>query len=445
MGLKKTVKLSALVSAVEKDLIDIGECIDMHQFCAFWGAYDVFSYFDDLVLLVHGTAGCTANRHFLTSMGQMDNCDKRSHHTTDMKENDIIFGGEQKFMDSLEEVMKKNPDKNVAVLTNCCTDIIGDDVEGCIESLPDEDRKRVIFMNTGGYSGKTYRDGTENAFRLLAEKLYSFGRSKDREQKGSVNLFTRRWLWDPTKKKEIDEIKRDLGLIGLKMNEVFDHGFNMERLEKMSEADVNVSLCPFYSRGFFDQLRTLGGIDYVDSSAPIGLEATMRWLEDIARKLSMDISYIYENEEISELFRMRDELRKKIGSGRKCVIWNQTGDRLLSLVKLASELGMEPVIVGIELSTMREKFHIFKKEVCEGGVEAVVYPSKYIDEIRELVNELDAPVIFCNDNFFSGKKVFRYRFAHNLVYGLNGARSIFTALNETLDTPMNNYSIFLEK
>ena len=75
----------------------------------------------------------------------------------------------------------------------------------------------------------------------------------------------------------------------------------------------------------------------------------------------------------------------------------------------------------------------------------MVYPSKYIDEIRELVNELDAPVIFCNDNFFSGKKVFRYRFAHNPVYGLNGARSIFTALNETLDTPMNNYSIFLEK
>lgn len=444
MDKSKTVKLSSLVSAIDKELIEIGECIDMHQFCAFWGAYDVFSYFDDIVLLVHGTSGCTANRHFLSAMGHKDFCDSKTHLTTNMKENDIIFGGEQKLIDALNETAEKYPDKNIAVLTNCCTDIIGDDVQGCIESLPEELRSRIVFMNTGGYSGKSYRDGTENAFRLLAEKLYDFSCCGSGTQNKTVNLFLRRWIWDPSKTNEIKNIINDLAIIGVEVNEIFDHGFNTEKLIKMGKADLNVALCPFFSRGFLDQLYTLGGIGYSDAAAPVGLDATVSWLKSIAEKLGIDAD-IMADERVAALSLERDRLREKIGEGRKCVIWNQTGDRLLSLIGFAKELGMKPIVVGVEPSAIREKMHIFRKEVLEGGLDATVYASKYIDEIRELVGELDDPIIFCNDNYFSGKKVFRYRFAHNNIYGLEGAKSMYAALTKVLDTEPNKYSLFLEE
>ena len=47
-------------------------------------------------------------------------------------------------------------------------------------------------------------------------------------------------------------------------------------------------------------------------------------------------------------------------------------------------------------------------------------------------------------NYFSGKKVFKYRFAHNQVYGFEGAEKIFDEMLKMLDSTPNNYSLFLE-
>lgn len=440
----KTAKLSTLVKAVMSDKIKAPEIIDMHQFCAFWGAYDVFSYFEDVVILVHGAAGCLGNRHFSTAMGHNSECDNRAHLSTNMKEQDIIFGGEQKLLECLEDLCDKYPDKYFAVITNCCTDIIGDDVEGCINMLPEDIRRKVIFMNTGGYSGNSYREGTENAFRLIAEKCSELKKNVSASSKrAKVNLFLRRWLWNPGKRAELDSIKHDLSLIGTEINEIFDYNFTVKKLENMGKADMNVGLCPFFSKGFLEYLNELSGVKYTNASAPIGVDATADWLTSISDTLGLEAN-VRELDDYIELDRIRNDLRRRIGNDRYCVIWNQTGDRMLALLGLAIELGMKPILVGVDPNAIKEKMCIFKKAVFEEKREALVYASRYIDEVQELVDSLDNPIIFCNDDYFPDKKVFRYRFARNEVYGFNGARKIYAAINEMLDKDVNRYSLFLE-
>ena len=168
---RKIANLRDLVMLVKDEKITMKDCIDMHQFCAFWGSHDVLSYFEDVVILTHGPFGCLGNRHFLNPMGSHNECDNKPHLSTFFTEKDIIFGGEKKLLDCIDEVNKKYPDKRIAILTNCCADIIGDDVEGCVESLPIEIRNKTIFLNTGGYSGKSYRRGTEMAFIILCEYI----------------------------------------------------------------------------------------------------------------------------------------------------------------------------------------------------------------------------------------------------------------------------------
>ena len=442
---KRIANLNDLVKAVKNEKINTKDCIDMHQFCAFWGAHDVFSYFEDIIILVHGPYGCMGNRHYLNPMGAYNTCDNKPHLSTHLSEKEIIFGGEQKLVDCIYEVNKKYPDKKIAVITNCCADIIGDDVEGCIESLPFEISEKVLFINTGGYSGKSYRRGTEMAFELLASKVVD-GEKKQRKENANkkVNLFLRRWIWNPVKAEEVNEITRMLGLINVDINQTYNHDMNFDKLKKMEDADLNVALCYFFAHGFFDELYKQYEIPFSAKPAPIGLKASVEWLKEIAQKLGLtdDIDSFAE---VQELEQMRTELVNKLGSGRDCVIWNQTGDRLLALLRFALELEMKPIIVGIEPHIIKEKMHLFQHEVLDGGLDAKVFASKYIEDVQMLIDELDDPIVFCNDNFFPENKVFRYRFAHNAVYGFNGVRKMYKELADTLDRDVSMYSLFTEE
>ena len=441
---KRMAKLSDLVKLVKSDRLKMKECMDMHQFCAFWGSYDVLSYFQDLVVLVHGASGCLGNRHFLNARGNYNKCDIKPHLSTELTEKEVIFGGEGKLTDCILEVEKKYPDKRIAILTNCCADIIGDDVEGCVESLPDQLKKKIIFLNTGGYSGKSYRDGTEEAFRMLGKIALKEEHTKEvTDTTKKVNLFLRRWLWDTTKEKEIEEVRRMLTMLGVKINEIYNDDMTFEKLGHMKDADLNIALCLFFAKGFFEAMDQQLGIPYSQVTTPIGLRATISWLKDIANSLDIDAD-IESFEDVKCLEEKRKELVRKIGKGRDCIIWNQTGDRLIALTKFAIELEMNPIIVGIEPSIIRDKIFIFENEVLQHNLESRVFASKYIEDIQELADELDDPIIICNNNYFPKNKVFKYRFSNNQVYGFRGVSQMYQELSDMLDKETNDYSFFNE-
>ena len=440
----KIAMLSMLVREVKADNLNIRDCIDMHQFCAFWGAFDILNYFNDVVILVHGPSGCLGNRRFLPAMGHLGECDNKPHLSTSFTNREVVFGGEKKLVDSLNEVDSQYNPKIIAVLTNCCADIIGDDVEGCIEGLPDELREKIIYLNSGGYSGKSYRRGTELAFKLLAKHLKTNQHAINvNSQEISVNLFLRRWIWDQTKLEEINEIKRMFQMIGVKLNKIFNQGLSIEDFYEMQNAQLNVALCLFFGMGLFDELNNKFQMPYSKVTAPMGLFATKKWLKEIVKLLKLDVN-IEELEEVKELEELRKQLVNEIGRGRKCIIWTQTGERMLALVKLAYELEMEPIVVGVEPSIVRDKLPIFEKEILEDGLDVKVFFSKYIEDVNELIEYLGNPVIFCNNNYFPDQTVFKYRFAQNPVYGFNGTRKIYQEMFNALKKKSNKYSLFVE-
>lgn len=117
---------------------------------------------------------------------------------------------------------------------------------------------------------------------------------------------------------------------------------------------------------------------------------------------------------------------------------------MLALVKLAYELEMEPIVVGVEPSIVKDKLPIFEKEVLEDGLDVKVFVSKYVEDVNELIEYLGNPMIFCNNNYFPDQTVFKYRFAQNPVYGFNGTRKIYQEMSNVLDKKCNKYSLFVE-
>jgi nitrogenase molybdenum-iron protein alpha/beta subunit len=430
---------SELVEAVEADVVHIREGLDMHQFCAYWGAHEIFGYIDGCVSVVHGTAGCMSNRRFLMSFGGADKCHVDPQYSTAFSEHDVIFGGERKLSEAVALVQERHAPKLIAVITNCCADIIGDDVGGVVRGM-ERDGQRIVWLHTGGFTGKSYRKGSEEAFRTLA------GLMAEAPEKpvvpGTINLFPRRWVWGDNQKREAAEGIRMLEKLGLKVNSVLRKGIPYEEFLNLRTAEANVSQCFFWSMALFEEMENRFGTKQIKASNPVGLTQSLNWMQATAEAMSVDFDP--DNDpEIAELKEVRERVRSRVGKGRKAVVWTTTGERMVALVKFARDLGLDPIVTGVEPAGVRDKVRMFRKEVND-GFDVPIYLANTVEDISEFVESLDDPVILCNEDYFPGHLVFGYRFNGRQTYGLAGARSMYAHMLNVVDNRRSRYSFLAE-
>jgi nitrogenase molybdenum-cofactor synthesis protein NifE len=97
--------------------------------CAYDGARVVLMPITDVLHLVHGPIACAGNswdnRGARSSGSQL----YRRGFTTDVMQNDVIFGGEQKLYDAIIDLGTKYHPKAIFVYATCVTAMIGDDLE----------------------------------------------------------------------------------------------------------------------------------------------------------------------------------------------------------------------------------------------------------------------------------------------------------------------------
>jgi len=121
--------------------------------CVFCGARVVLNPVTDAVHLVHGPIGCASYtwdiRGSLSSGSEMF----RQSFSTDLKEKDVVFGGEPKLAACIDEIVEKYHPPAIFVYSTCVVGMIGDDTFGqAIEaSLREEgiDTSEMVVRRNG--------------------------------------------------------------------------------------------------------------------------------------------------------------------------------------------------------------------------------------------------------------------------------------------------------
>ncbi|MFW5801684.1 MAG: nitrogenase component 1, partial [Spirochaeta sp.] len=126
--------------------------------CVFCGSRVVLYPIADAVHLVHGPIGCAAYtwdiRGALSSGPELH----RLSFSTDLRERDVIFGGEKKLAEVLHELIRDYHPKAAFVYGTCIVGLIGDDVEAVCRRLTTETGIPVIPVHSEGFKG-TKKDG----------------------------------------------------------------------------------------------------------------------------------------------------------------------------------------------------------------------------------------------------------------------------------------------
>jgi nitrogenase molybdenum-cofactor synthesis protein NifE len=121
--------------------------------CAFDGAKIALQPITDVAHLVHGPIACEGNswdgRGSKSSGSQL----YRTSFTTDIDENDVVFGGEKRLYRSIKEICEKYDPPAVFVYQTCVPAMIGDDIEAVCRAAAAKFGKPVIPVLAPGFAG----------------------------------------------------------------------------------------------------------------------------------------------------------------------------------------------------------------------------------------------------------------------------------------------------
>lgn len=327
--------------------------------CVYCGARVVLNPITDAFHIVHGPIGCASYtwdiRGSLTSGDDL----YRNSFSTDLQEQDIIFGGEKKLEAAIEEVIHTYAPKVIFVYATCIVGVIGDDVKAICKRVEKKYGIRVIAVMSPGFAGHK-SVGYKMACNAIMELIKD---SKSNKLKavnilGDFNLAGEMWI-----------IKDYLNQIGLDVAAQITGDATYEQIMLAGSAALNVVQCAGSMTYLAKRMEEEMGIPYVKVSF-FGIEDTTHSLIRIAQVLRNQeavrkVEVLCEREK-NKLQDFLNRYRRNL-EGKKAAIYVGGGFKAISLIKQFSEIGMETVVEGTQTGK-KEDYEIIQKLVKDGTV-----------------------------------------------------------------------------
>ncbi|MDY6861768.1 MAG: nitrogenase component 1 [Thermodesulfobacteriota bacterium] len=257
-------------------------CQDTFQYCALAGAALACSGLKDCGIIVHGSPGCGWVCRWMRSDHAIVNYVPVISDV--ILEDDIIFGGIKKLDESVGWGLKSWKPKVLYILQACSGSLISDPIESVIAKYEFESDIPIINIDSGGYRGLA-ATGVDMVF---TETLKRFARDVENPDDKSVNLIapflmgSSDWVFD------LDEIKRLLTEMGLKINCVLTQNTSLEDIVKFNHAKRNLYLTYENLPDFndYEDAHDIKRIGF-DIPLPIGIANTEEWYFAVAEEFGL--------------------------------------------------------------------------------------------------------------------------------------------------------------
>ena len=329
--------------------------------CVFCGSRVVLYPIADALHVVHGPLGCASYtwdiRGALSSGPQLH----RLSFSTDLREMDVIQGGEKKLAKALCQLIDLHQPKAAFVYSTCIVGVIGDDVEAVCRQVSAIKGIPVLPVHSEGFRG-TKRDGYRAACDALL-KLVGTG-STDGIGPVSVNI-----LGDFNLAGEVWIIRDYFEKMGVQVVATITGDGRVDDIRRAHGAALNLVQCSGSMMHFAKQLHEERGIPFKKVSY-FGVEDMAQALYDTAEFFEERSPGIVErtaalvSQELAAILPQIARYRRKL-EGRKAAIYVGGAFKAFSLVRALRLLGMDTVMVGSQTG-LREDYDELR-ELCDDG------------------------------------------------------------------------------
>ena len=328
--------------------------------CVFCGSRVVLYPIADALHLIHGPIGCAAYtwdiRGALSSGPELH----RMSFSTDLREKDVIFGGEKKLAAALDELIDQYQPKAAFVYSTCIVGIIGDDVAAVCRQIAKEKGIPVLPVHSEGFKG-TKKDGYKAACDALA-RLVGRGDTADIAPVsinilGEFNIGGEAWL-----------IKKYYEEMGVEVVSIMTGDGRVDQIRRSHGAALNVVQCSGALTFLAEMMEETYGIPYIRASY-FGIEDMATALYDVAAHFKdhtevMKRTRAIVRREVGAIMPELEQIRKDL-EGKRAAVYVGGAFKAFSLIKALRHLGMRVVLVGSQTGNASD--YATLQDMCEDG------------------------------------------------------------------------------
>lgn len=320
--------------------------VDTLRLCKLFGAYRCLSEVRGLIPLIHGPAGCACNNRFFVGLAT------RAHGfpvdliitCTDLSQADIIFGGEDKLREAILEVDHRYRPEVIAVFNTCAPGIVGDDIDGVAEALQSAVRARILPIHSEGYGHFNHYAGYRDAYEALVKHIV---RPPEVTRENVINIVGDKNDYRASSgTNDIVALMKTLSKMGVHLHAVIPGGATVQEIETCASVSLNTMKCDSMAIDFCNLMQEQHGVPHTEATIPIGIEATERWMMEVATRLGLaPRGRQVVAEELDEIMPTVREARAVLRGKTVAVTGNYA--RAIAFIEFAMELGMRPVSLGL--------------------------------------------------------------------------------------------------
>lgn len=304
----------------------------------------------DIVNLTHGPIGCgfyswltrrnQTRPETETDANYMPYC-----FSTDMTENDIVFGGEKKLKQAVREAYELFHPKAIGIFSTCPVGLIGDDVHAVAKEMKQE----LGDCNVFGFSCEGYKGVSQSAGHHIANNQLFKHIIGEKDETGGT--FRINLLGEYNIGGDAFVIEDLFERCGIDLVATFSGNSSYDQFATSHNADLNAVMCHRSINYVAEMMEKKFGIPWVKVNF-IGAEATAKSLRKIAHYFD-DKALIERVEsviaqEMPAVEAARAEVRPRT-EGKTAMLF-VGGSRAHSYQELFREIGMKPLAAGYEFA-----------------------------------------------------------------------------------------------
>lgn len=303
----------------------------------------------DLLQITHGPIGCgfyawLSRRNLARAkedgVNYMQYC-----MSTDMQEDQIIFGGEKKLRQAIQEAYDIFRPKAIAILSTCPVGLIGDDVHAVAREMKEKLGINVMAFSCEGYKGVSQSAGHHIANNGVFKHIIGLDDTPDEAEftinvLGEYNIGGDAW--------EIDTLLRKCGI---HVTATLSGDVSYAQVAKAHTAMLNTVMCHRSINYIAEMMEKKFGIPWIKVNF-LGAESTAKSLRKIAqyfesKKLKDRVEEVIAQELVA-LRPIREEVTARC-AGKKVALF-VGGSRAHHYQDLFTDIGMEIVSAGYEFA-----------------------------------------------------------------------------------------------
>ncbi|NTW67543.1 MAG: nitrogenase component I subunit alpha, partial [Nitrospirae bacterium] len=305
----------------------------------------------DILQITHGPIGCgfyswLTRRNQTRPKTATDANFMTYGMSTDMQEEEIIFGGEKKLKKAIQEAIELFHPKAIGIFSTCPVGLIGDDIHAVAREMEEQYHDVNIF----GFSCEGYKGVSQSAGHHIANnKVFT-------DVVGQIDVpkdgpFRFNILGEYNIGGDAFEIERIIGKCGMTLQSTFSGNSEYEEFASAHTADLNVLMCHRSINYMAEMMEKRYGIPWIKINF-IGAYSTAKSLRKIAayfgdKTLVETVEKVIE-EEMIEVEKVRKEVRAKC-EGKLAMLF-VGGSRAHHYQELFTEIGMRTISAGYEFA-----------------------------------------------------------------------------------------------